>query len=98
MGNFNFSIDPNDNSKLIIKRTDKNSGWNRSFWITVSKDNIVKTNCNINIPSVFECTYVRKSDFNFIPDLNRSPLPSNLDMPNDAARPDVDLNYYPFVN
>ena len=95
---FEFTIDSTDNYILIVKRTDKNSGWTKSFWITVNNDNIKKTNCNIDIPNVFECTYVRKSDFNFTPDLNRNPLPSNLDMPNDAARPDVDLNYYPFVN
>lgn len=98
IGNYEFTIDSTDKYTLIVKRTDKNSGWTESFWITVSNDNIIKTNCNIDIPKVFECTYVRKSDFNFSPDLNRNPLPSNLDMPNDAARPDVDLNYYPFVN
>ena len=98
IGNYEFTIDSSDKYTLIVKRTDKNSGWTESFWITISNDNIIKTNCNIDIPKIFECTYVRKTDFNFTPDLNRNPLPSELDMPNDAARPDVDLNYYPFVN
>jgi len=50
------------------------------------------------IPNVFECTYINKKyvDLSKI-ELNNSPLPSNIDMPNRGGI-DIDLNYPPFVN
>lgn len=61
-------------------------------------------NCNvlgklgdIAIPKVFECTYVRKTDFPIVSE-NTEPLPSELDSPNSRKKMDFDLNYYPFVN
>lgn len=52
---------------------------------------------NILIPNTFEATFVRKSDINLY-ELNNDPLPSPLDMPNDKSKPDINLNYYPFVS
>ena len=50
------------------------------------------------IPNVFECTYINKKyvDLSKI-EVNKSPLPSNIDMPN-CGGTDIDLNYPPFVN
>lgn len=97
--NHKFKFEINDsNNILIIERIDKNEGWSNTFWISVNKYNIEQTNSNIEIPKVFECTYVRKRDFDFIPKLNEKSLPSNIDMPNNRARPDINLNYWPFVN
>lgn len=51
-----------------------------------------------NIPDVIELTYVNKNYFNYIPDLNEVPLPiKNLDFPNNEAKADISLNFYPFV-
>ena len=49
-----------------------------------------------NIPRILECTYVRKGVISV--ELNRQPLPSAIDMPNNKALPDLDLNFKPFVN
>jgi hypothetical protein len=86
------------NDTLSITRLDKNEGWSENIWIRVHKYNYISSYSNIKIPDVFECTYVRKTDFNFIPNLNTNPLPSNLCIPNDKSRIDIDLNYFPFVN
>lgn len=94
---FEFNI-TDSNDILCIKRLDKDEGWDKDFWISVNKNNIIKTNSDIEIPDVFECTYVRKSDFDFIPSLNKTPFPSSLCIPNDKSKPDLDLNYFPFVN
>lgn len=47
-------------------------------------------------PNVFECTYIRNSDYSYICH-NRIPLPCILDQPNNKTKPDIDLNFYPFV-
>lgn len=57
----------------------------------------VKNYEGVNIPHVFECTYVHKKHFKKIPDLNQETLPSKLDMKN-THRKEIDLNYPPFVN
>jgi len=54
--------------------------------------------CVKNIPDVIELTYIRKEYFTQIPKLNTKPLPSHLDSPNIFYQPDIDLNFYPFVN
>lgn len=54
---------------------------------------------NNNIPDVIELTYVNKNYFDTIPELNIQALPiDNLDFPNNLSCPDIDLNFYPFVN
>jgi hypothetical protein len=51
------------------------------------------------IPNVIELTYINKKYFNEIPCLNINPLPNKeLDKPNEINMPDIDLNFYPFVN
>lgn len=52
-----------------------------------------------NIPDVIEITYIRKNSINYVPNLNKTVLPTpGLDFPNDLNKPDFDLNFYPFVN
>lgn len=51
------------------------------------------------IPNVIELTYLNKKYFNQPPDLNCRSLPDKeFDFPNEKKLPDVDLNFYPFVN
>lgn len=51
------------------------------------------------VPSVVECTYIRKDFFDVSPELNKRELPTDgLDFRNHPHREDFDLNFYPFVN
>jgi len=51
------------------------------------------------IPDVIELTYVNKSYFGEVPELNKTPLPTpGLDYPNCHNRADIDLNCLPFVH
>jgi hypothetical protein len=51
-----------------------------------------------NIPNVMELTYVGKKYFDFIPKLNKVPLPiKDFDFPNRRDREDNNLNFYPFT-
>jgi len=50
-----------------------------------------------NVPNIFECTYVHKRHFNYVPGLNTNGLPSNIDMRNLPQKPEINLNYPPFV-
>ena len=52
---------------------------------------------NVDIPNVFECTYLHKKYFINIPDLNKELIPSNLDMKN-TGNGEIYINYPPFVN
>jgi len=53
---------------------------------------------NFPIPNVIELTYIRKDCLQNI-SLNKEPLPSSLDFPNDTKKNlDLNLNFYPFVN
>jgi len=51
-----------------------------------------------NIPDVIELTFVNKTYFDATPNLSTCALPSNLDFPNAYWQPDINLNFYPFVN
>lgn len=53
---------------------------------------------NIMTPVVFECTYLNKKFFVKHPKLNTQPLPGPLDFPDNIDKPDLDLNYKPFVH
>jgi hypothetical protein len=54
---------------------------------------------NVDIPNLFECTYLNKKFFTSKhPPLNTAKLPSPLDMANIQGRDDIDLNYWPFVH
>lgn len=56
-------------------------------------------NKNIPIPELIELTYVNKDYFQSEPKLNTTPLPiQNLDYPCYSMRPDLNLNFYPFVS
>ena len=50
------------------------------------------------IPNVIELTYVNKSCFKSVPELNTQPLPiPGLDYHNNTCANDINLNFYPFV-
>jgi len=50
------------------------------------------------IPKVLEVTYLHKKFFSGEYKLNSEPLPSPLDFPNGPNKPDLSLNFPPFVN
>jgi len=43
----------------------------------------------INIPNVFECTYLNKKHFSSVPNLNKEKLPSSIDMKNVENMPQL---------
>jgi hypothetical protein len=51
----------------------------------------------INIPNIFECTYLHKKYFDNEPELSKDLIPSSLDMPN-TGNPEIHIDYPPFVN
>ena len=51
----------------------------------------------VNIPFVFECTYLHKRHFNEAPELNADLIPGSLDMKNIDAD-EIHIDYPPFVN
>ena len=53
--------------------------------------------CGVNIPNVFECTYLHKKYFTTIPELNTDLIPGILDMKN-TNKDEIYINYPPFVN
>lgn len=57
----------------------------------------VREHKGVNIPNVFECTYLHKKFFTSIPALNTDLIPSLLDMKN-TNNPEIYINYPPFVN
>ena len=52
----------------------------------------------IKVPNIFECTFLHKKFFNEKPFLNDNIIPSELDAPNLYDKPDIVLDYPPFVN
>ena len=52
---------------------------------------------NVNIPNVFECTYLHKKHFKDIPELNTDLIPGKLDMKN-IGIDEIYIDYLPFVN
>jgi hypothetical protein len=52
---------------------------------------------NIKVPPVIELTLVRNSEIKNEIKKNTQPIPTELDFPNLKNRPDIQLNYYPFV-
>ena len=50
----------------------------------------------VRIPNIFECTYLHKKYF--VPELNKEPIPSPLDMKNTEIYDEIYINYPPFVN
>lgn len=51
----------------------------------------------VQIPNVFECTYLHTKFFKDPPQLNTDPIPGPLDMKN-TPKPEIFLDYPPFVN
>lgn len=53
----------------------------------------------ITVPTVFECTYIRKENIDQQLELNTDNIPNNLlDMPNIRNKPDIFIDYEPFVS
>lgn len=52
----------------------------------------------IEVPNVFECTYLHLKHFSKAPELSPDPIPGPLDMPNVPGRDDIVLHTPPFVN
>ena len=50
-----------------------------------------------NIPQVFECTYIRKTDIKK-PILNDEAIPSKLDMRNVRANEEIHLSGFPYTH
>lgn len=58
----------------------------------------VNNHRGVNIPWVFECTYLHKKHFNGrMPELNTEPIPSGLDMKN-TWNDEIVIDYPPFVH
>lgn len=57
----------------------------------------VRNHYGVNIPNVFECTYLHKKYFKNTPELNTDLIPSILDMKN-TSKDEIYINYPPFVN
>jgi hypothetical protein len=53
---------------------------------------------SVQIPSVFECTYINKKYVEFPLSLNDEIIPSIYDAPNDIKKSDLIIDYPPFVN
>jgi hypothetical protein len=51
----------------------------------------------VEIPNIFECTYIHKKFFVKSPILNTDSIPSKLDMKN-TGRPEIQINHPPFVH
>lgn len=49
------------------------------------------------IPYYFECTYINKKFLTKPLEYNTDPLPSIIDQPNIPSRPDLNLNFEPYV-
>jgi len=58
----------------------------------------IRRHKKIQIPKVFECTYLHKKYFTNIPELNTDPIPSILDMKNIQKNDEIYIDYPPFVN
>ena len=52
----------------------------------------------IQVPKIFECTYLHKKFFKSKPELNVEQIPSDIDMKNCINRDEININYPPFVN
>ena len=57
----------------------------------------IKNHNNVDIPNIFECTYLHKKFFVGPPQLNTDPIPSNLDMKN-TSKQEIFINHPPFVH
>ena len=53
---------------------------------------------NIEVPHVFECTYIRNDYYITEKIVNTIPLPISIDMKNIPEKEDFYINYYPFCN
>ena len=58
----------------------------------------IRLHKNVMVPNVFECTYLHKKYFTAELELNTDLIPSNIDMRNDEYKPEICINWYPFVN
>jgi hypothetical protein len=52
----------------------------------------------VQVPYTFECTYIHKKYYEGPIELNQECIPTSLDMPNDKSKPDLFIDYDPFVH
>ena len=57
----------------------------------------VRLHKGIEIPNVFECTYIHKNYYNMTSNLNTISIPSKLDMRNIIDNKEINIDYEPFV-
>uniref|UniRef100_A0A6C0AZX4 Methyltransferase FkbM domain-containing protein n=1 Tax=viral metagenome TaxID=1070528 RepID=A0A6C0AZX4_9ZZZZ len=57
-----------------------------------------RTHKGVNIPNVFECTYIHKKYYPLPYILNNELIPSSLDNPNVLENDEIYIDYPPFVN
>ena len=84
----NFDLIRFENKTLIIKRIDKNTGWNYDHKVLIGGN---------QIPYVFECTFVRKDLLNSVYKSNDK-IPSKFDMKNCIKKKEIELKGYPYNN
>jgi hypothetical protein len=58
----------------------------------------VRNHYGVNIPNIFECTYLHKKYFTDSPELSKELIPSDLDMKNVPHIDEIYIDYPPFVN
>ena len=58
----------------------------------------LKNHKGVDIPDVFECTFINKKFINNELNLNKEILPTPIDMVNVLSHPNVIINHPPFVN
>ena len=52
----------------------------------------------VKVPYTFECTYIHKNYYTGNLEVNTENIPSSLDMPNNKTKPDLFIDYEPFVS
>ena len=58
----------------------------------------IRTHNGVVIPNIFECTYLNRRFFNNYYELNAETIPSDIDMQNVLYKPEILIDYKPFVH
>ena len=88
-----------DNEVGVFDKINKNHyliHFHGNNWCKYHNPTGVRIHGGVTIPEVFECTYLHKKYF--VPELNKEPIPSPLDMKNTEIYDEIYINYPPFVN
>tara|TARA_S200000501_G_scaffold372669_1_gene418228 strand:+ start:399 stop:1145 length:747 start_codon:yes stop_codon:yes gene_type:complete len=60
-------------------------------------NNCSEANGYYEVPDLLELTFLRKTEFNYLPELDLSPIPSPLDIKNVKDKPEFNLSGYPYT-